>query len=79
MNKEVICISIGEPIQTMGKPKLEDKKNTSFRDATKKHPTIKELQEKKYPFPNLDLSSMLDGLLEKAVIQLPKPKHLEKV
>jgi len=47
--------------------------------VTNKRPTLKELQEKKYPFPDSDLSGMLDDLLEKGVIELPKPKHLEEV
>ena len=42
--KEVVPVSIGESVWIMKKPKLEDKKSTSsFKDATKKHPTIKEL------------------------------------
>jgi len=46
--------------------------------VTRKRPTLKELQEKKYPFLDLDLSGMLDDLLEKGVIELPKPKHQEE-
>jgi len=40
---------------------------------------LKELQEKKYQFPNSDLSGMLDDLLENGVIQLLEPKRPEEV
>jgi len=46
-----------------------------MRDAGKKCLTLKELQEKKYPFPDLDLSGMLDDLLEKGIIELPPSKR----
>ena len=42
-------------------------------------PTLKELQEKKYLSPDLDLPRMLDGILEKGVIQLLEPKRPEEV
>jgi len=38
--------------------------------------TLKELQEKKYLFPDLKLPAMLGDLLEKGIIQLPEPKGL---
>jgi len=50
-----------------------------FKDTMRRRPTLKELQEKKCPFPNLDFSGMLDDLLEKWVIQLPKPKRPKDV
>jgi len=50
-----------------------------FKETIRKRPTLKELQEKKYPFPNSDLPGMLDDLLEKGVIQLPEPKRPEEV
>jgi len=39
----------------------------------RRHPTLKQLQEKKYPFPNLDLPGMMDDLIEKWAIQLLEP------
>ena len=63
----------------MGKPKLGGKKSSSIKVVTNKRPTLKELQEKKYPFPDSDLSDMLDDLLEKGVIELPESKCLEEV
>jgi len=48
--KEVMFISTGDPIQITGKPKLEGKKNTLFKDATKKHPTLKESRKRSIRF-----------------------------
>ncbi|KAH7863965.1 hypothetical protein Vadar_024075 [Vaccinium darrowii] len=54
-----------------------DKKNEEHpRD---RRPTLKELQEKRYPFPNSDVPSMLEDLLEKNVIQLPECKRPEEM
>ena len=77
--KEAMSTSISQPIRIMEKPKLGGKKSSSFKVVTNKRPTLKELQEKKYPFPDSDLSGMLDDLLEKGVIELPEPKCLEEV
>ena len=41
--------------------------------------TLKELEEKKYHFPNSDVPSMLEDLLHKKVIELPECKRLEKM
>jgi len=40
---------------------------------------LKELQEKKYPFPHSDSSGMLDDLLEKVIIELRPSNCLEEV
>jgi len=58
---------------------LEEKRGMPFKDMMRRRPTLKELQEKKYPYPNLDLPRMLDDLLKKGVIQLPEPTRLEEV
>ncbi|KAH7838039.1 hypothetical protein Vadar_021374 [Vaccinium darrowii] len=60
-------------------PRKDEKKEEYPRD---KRPTLKELQEKRYPFPNADVLSMLEDLLEKNVIQLREckcPKEMGKV
>ena len=79
MTKEVMPISINEPIQITGKPKLEDKKSMSFKHATKKRSTLKEFQGKEHLFPDPDLSGLLDNLIEKGVIGLSEPKSPKKV
>ncbi|KAA0033246.1 ty3-gypsy retrotransposon protein [Cucumis melo var. makuwa] len=40
--------------------------------------TLKERQEKVYPFPDSDIADMLEQLLEKQLIQLPKCKRPEQ-
>ncbi|KAH7840099.1 hypothetical protein Vadar_012606 [Vaccinium darrowii] len=57
-------------------PRKDKKKEENPRD---KRPTLKELQEKRYPFPDADVPSMLEDLLEKNVIQLPECKHPEEM
>ena len=74
-SKESMATSTGEPVRISGKPKYENKKSEFPKDAGKKRPTLKELQEKKYPFPDLDLSGMLDDLLQNGVIELPNPER----
>jgi len=51
--KEVMSSSTSQPIRITGKPKLEGNKRSSLKFATKKRPTLKELQEKKYQFHRL--------------------------
>ena len=79
MTKEAVSASTSQRVRITGKPQLEDKKSSSFKDVTRKRLTLKELQKKKYPFPDSNLSGILDDLLEKGVIQLSNPKHLEEV
>ena len=41
--------------------------------------TLKELEEKKYHFPDYDVPSMLENLLQKKVIELPECKLPEEM
>jgi len=77
-NKESMGISTGESVRISRKPKHKNKKGGFSKDTGKKHPTLKELQEKKYPFPNSDLSGMLDDLIENGLIELPEPTRPEE-
>ena len=72
-------ISKAKPGRITKKPKLEEKRSLPFKDAKKRCPTLKELQERKYAFSDLDLFGILDDLLEKWIIQLPKPKRPKEV
>ena len=56
--KESITVTMSELIRISGKQRVEEKSHPSMRDAGKKRPTLKELQEKKYPFPDSDLSGI---------------------
>ena len=52
------------------------KKSASLPQEKERHrPTLKEMEEKTYPFPNSDVSRMLDYLLEKKIIKLPECKR----
>jgi len=62
--KESMSVNTSEPIRILGKQRAEKMPRPSRRDAGKRPPTLKELQEKKHPFPNSDLLGMLDDLLE---------------
>jgi len=74
-----MTISEAEPVRIMGRPNSEEKRSAPFKDMIRRHPTLKELQEKKYPFPNSDLPGILDDLLEKEVTQLLEHKRPEEV
>jgi len=63
--KDTMVTSAEEPVQISGKSRLEEKKGSALRVGGRKPPTLKEFQEKKYPFPNSDLLGMLDDLLAK--------------
>ncbi|KAM1604471.1 hypothetical protein ACFX1Z_030950 [Malus domestica] len=58
----------GKAIQTEG-----------FRDQEMRRRTLKELEEKTYPFPDSDVVAMLDDLLDKKVIDLPECRRSEEI
>jgi len=68
--KETMTISKVGPVQILGGPNPTEKRSVHFKDIIRRRPTLEELQEEKYLFPNSDLSRLLDDLLEKGVIQL---------
>jgi len=69
--KETMTIFTEEPMGISGKSRPKGKKASFSKETTRRHPTLKELQEMKYPFPDLDLSGMLDDLLENKIIEPP--------
>ena len=77
--KEMMTVTKAEPVCITGKPNSEEKRGMLFKDTMRRRPTLKELQEKKYLFPDLDLPGTLDVLLEKGVIQLLDPKRAKEV
>ena len=76
--KETMIIFAEELVRILGKSRLEGKKTSFSKETTRKCPTLKELQERKYPFPDSDLSGMLNDLLENKIIELPEPKRPEE-
>jgi len=73
-----MSVTMSELIRISGKQRAKEKPRPSMRYAGKKRPTLKELQEKKYPFPDSNLSRMLDDLLEKGITKLPPSKRPEE-
>ncbi|KAM1311052.1 hypothetical protein PS1_007558 [Malus domestica] len=51
----------------------------AFRDQEMRRRTLKELEEKTYPFPDSDVVAMLDDLLDKRVISLPECRRPEEI
>ncbi|KAM1264376.1 hypothetical protein ACFX2J_034191 [Malus domestica] len=51
----------------------------AFRDQEMRRHTLKELEEKTYPFPDFDVVAMLDDLLDKKVISLPECRRPEEI
>jgi len=66
--KDTMTVTKAEPVRITRKPNSEEKRGMLFKDAMRRRPTLKDLQEKKYLFPDSDLLEMLDDLLEKGVI-----------
>ena len=70
-----MTVSTGDPVRISGTSRPEGKKISFSKVTTKKRPTLKELQERKYTISNSDLSGMLDDLLETKTIELPESKR----
>ncbi|CAL2271127.1 unnamed protein product [Prunus armeniaca] len=77
--KEAMTINtVPVKISTRDK-KREVKRMESSREVDRRRHTLKELEEKTYPFPDSDVIGMLEDLLEKKVIELPECKRPEKM
>jgi len=60
--KRAVTISTKEPMQISWKSMSKGKKVSYSKETTKKRPTLKEVQEKKYMFLDSNWSRMLDDL-----------------
>ncbi|KAI5343265.1 hypothetical protein L3X38_011141 [Prunus dulcis] len=77
--KEAMTINtVPVKISTRDKKK-EVKRMEPSREVDRRRRTLKELEEKTYPFPDADVVGMLEDLLEKKVIELPKCKRPEEM
>ncbi|XP_012830541.1 PREDICTED: uncharacterized protein LOC105951637 [Erythranthe guttata] len=78
--EESMAIKAGS-VKIQSKKRDEREENQRmFND--RRQPTLKEMQEKEYPFPDSDVSQIFDALLEKKLIELPeskRPEEAEKV
>ncbi|PIM98934.1 hypothetical protein CDL12_28577 [Handroanthus impetiginosus] len=59
------------------KKKNNDKTDNQHASSNKQ--TLKEMQEKEYPFPNSDVPHIFDEFLVRQLIQLTQPKCMEEV
>ncbi|KAM1593549.1 hypothetical protein ACFX10_000055 [Malus domestica] len=68
------------PIKISFKIKAKEiKRGEPPRSQDRYKSTLRELEQKVYPFPDSDMDAMLDDLLEKKVIELPECKPLEEM
>ncbi|KAM2086709.1 hypothetical protein ACFX1R_024217 [Malus domestica] len=68
------------PIKISSKTKANEiKRGEPPRTQNRYKSTLRELEQKAYPFPDSDMDAMLDDLLEKKVIELPEYKRPEEM
>ncbi|KAM1380701.1 hypothetical protein ACFX2I_022397 [Malus domestica] len=68
------------PIKISSKTKANEiKKSEPPRTQERYKSTLRELEQKVYPFLDSDMDAMLDDLLEKKVIELPECKRPEEM
>jgi len=58
-----MSISKVESIRIPKKLKPKETRRVPFKDAIRRRPTLKELQAKKYPFLDLDITRMPDDFI----------------
>jgi hypothetical protein len=76
-NKQSMTVTTA-PLKVPINPKKKDEKPPTIQEKGKRKSTLLEMQEKQYPFPDSDVSKMLDYLLTLKVIELPEMKHPEE-
>ena len=68
------------PARISSKNKAKEiKRDEPSRTQDRFKNTLRELEQKTYPFPDSDMAAMLDDLLEKKVIELPECKRPEEM
>ncbi|KAL4651247.1 hypothetical protein ACB092_01G145500 [Castanea dentata] len=73
-NKQSLIVTTA-PLKVPIKSKMKEQMPTFTQDKGRRRPTLQEMQEKQYPFPDSDISNMLDHLLELKLIELPEMKR----
>ncbi|KAM2312506.1 hypothetical protein ACFXTH_022900 [Malus domestica] len=85
-SKEAFTVSTA-PVKTASAP-IKISSETKAKEIKRSEPphtqeryksTLRELEQKVYPFPDSDMDAMLDDLLEKKVIELPECKWPEEM
>ena len=77
-NKQSLIVTT-TPLKVPVKPKMKEQMSALTQNKRRRRPTLQEMQEKQYPFPDFDISKMLDHLLELKLIELPEMKRPEEV
>ncbi|KAM2812105.1 hypothetical protein COP1_044661 [Malus domestica] len=67
------------PVKISFNKARETKKGEPSHTQDRYKNTLRELEQKVYPFPDSDMDAMLDDLLEKKVIELPECKRPEEM
>ena len=79
MVKESMVVAM-EPVKISNKEnKRMEKRAGPMQEREKRRLTLKEMEEKTYPFLDANVQGMLEDLLEKNVIKLPECKRLEEM
>ena len=79
MVKESMAIAV-EPMKISSKEnKKMEKRVGPMQEREKRRLTLKEMEEKTYPFPDADVQGMLEDLLEKNMIKLPECKRSKEM
>ena len=69
-----------EPVKIFNKEKKRMLKRAGpMPEREKRQLTLKEMEEKTYPFPDADVQGMLENLLEKNVIKFPECKRPKEI
>ena len=72
-NKQSLTI-ITAPLKVPTQPKMKEHMHAPTQDKGRRRLTLQEMQDKQYPFPNSDISKILDHLLKLQLIELPEMK-----
>ena len=62
-NKQSLTI-ITTPLKVPTQPKMKEHMHAPTQDKGRRRLTLQEMQDKQYPFPNSDISKILDHLLK---------------
>ncbi|XP_023916594.1 uncharacterized protein LOC112028166 [Quercus suber] len=72
-NKQSLIVTTA-PLKVPVKPKIKEQ-TYALTQERRRRPTLQEMQEKQYPFPNSNTSNMLEHLLELKLIELLEMKR----
>ncbi|KAL0374252.1 UNVERIFIED_CONTAM: hypothetical protein Sradi_3340900 [Sesamum radiatum] len=74
-SKEFMAIKTAPIKISSNSRKKSEKSEDQHVTNDRRRPTLKELQEKEYPFPDSDVPYIFDELMERKLIELPESKR----